>query len=148
MTNAADPQNPSPIVYTRWTFLRDAALFQGKLLIDGFRDVLLMPAAFFAAVIDVITRADPPGYRFYEVVHFGRQTEDWIGLFEAAERAPKSVQPRRGIDLPSIDDFVVEVEQKIRAEHQKGDISASAKQAFDRVLEAARNAAARATESR
>lgn len=123
-------------------FLRDAVVFQGKLLFDGLRDLVLMPVALIATVADVISREEPHGRRFYDVVHFGKQTENWINLFGAAERAPETDTPRPTMDGPSLDDFVDEFEQKLRSEHEKGDLSASAKEAFERIAEAARNAAA------
>lgn len=141
MTNLVDMQPPSPQVNTRWTFLRDAVVFQGKLLLDGFRDLFLMPVALVASVVDLVSSADPPGRRFYEIVHFGRQTEQWINLFEAAGRAPDSDERRLDIDLPSIDEVVDQFEQRIRAEGENGDISASAKQAIDRIVAAAKKAA-------
>ena len=125
---------------TRGRFLRDAALFQGKLAVDGFRDLCLMPVALIATILDAITRAEPPGRMFYEVLHFGRQTERWIDLFGAAGRAPNPDESRMPVDIPSLDDFVEQFEQKLRTERENGDVSASAKEAIDRLVRAARSA--------
>jgi hypothetical protein len=73
-------------------------------------------------------------------VHFGKQTEQWIDLFEAADRAPETDRPRPEIDAPSLDELANQLERKLRREHAEGDISASAKEAIERILEAAQNA--------
>jgi hypothetical protein len=124
----------------RKVFIRDAALFHGKLLLDGLRDFILFPAALIAALVDVVRRDDPPGRHFYDVVHFGQQTERWIDLFEVVDRAPETDMPRPTLEGPSLDNLVDEVEAKLRAGHEKGEISAAAKQAIDQILEAAKKA--------
>jgi hypothetical protein len=35
----------------RWTLLRDLAVLQVKLLVDGFRDLVLVPASLIAGII-------------------------------------------------------------------------------------------------
>jgi hypothetical protein len=69
----------------RFPVLRDVVVFQGKLLIDGLRDLLLSPVSIFAALIDLLVPGDDGGKRFYGVVRFGRRTERWINLFGAAD---------------------------------------------------------------
>jgi hypothetical protein len=124
----------------RRVFLRDAAVFHGKLLLDGLRDVILFPVALVTAVVDAVRRDEPPGRHFYDVVHFGKETERWINLFEAVDRAPETGQPRPHIEGPSLDEFVDDLERKFKAGHDKGEISAPAKQAIDQILEAAKKA--------
>jgi hypothetical protein len=121
-------------------FLRDAAVFHGKLLLDGFRDVVLFPVALITVLVDVVRRDDPPGRRFYDVVHFGKQTERWIDLFEAADRAPETDRPRPEIDGPSLDEFIDDFGQKLKDGHEKGELSASAKRTVEQILEAAKKA--------
>lgn len=95
----------------RKTLLRDALVFQGKLVVDGLRDLVLCPIALGAAVLDVVQGDKARRSHFYEVVHYGRRTERWIDLFEAAERAPQ--QPRPDIDLPSFDECVDRFEDQL-----------------------------------
>lgn len=95
----------------RKTLLRDALVFQGKLVVDGLRDLVLCPIALGAAVIDFMQGDSRRRNHFYEVVHYGRRTERWINLFEAAERAPH--KPRPDIDLPSIDECVDRFEDQL-----------------------------------
>lgn len=140
MTNHEDTEGPAPELDARRRFLRDAVVFQGKLVVDGLRDLILMPVALVAAGIDLVKRDEPAGRRFYDVVDFGKQTEHWIDLFEAVGRAPDTDRPRLKIDAPTLDEFVDQFERKLQAEQEKGDISAAAKQAVERILDAARKA--------
>lgn len=136
-TNAAETiQEQDP----RKVFFRDAIVFHGKLLLDGLRDFLLFPVSIVMTLVDLIRRDDPPGHRFYDVLHFARETEQWIDLFEAADRAPDTDRPRPNIDAPSLDDFVDDIGQKLKDGHEKGELSASAKQTVERILEAAKKA--------
>lgn len=81
----------------RWRTFKDVLLFQGKLLIDGLRDLLLSPVSIVAALIDLVVPGDDKGRRFYAVVRFGRRTERWINLFSAADRHDPEIPPS-GID--------------------------------------------------
>ncbi len=134
MTDESNGTPPVPEPNWRWQFARDVLVFQGKLLMDGLRDLTLSPISIFAALIDVFKGGDRAGRHFYDVVHFGRQTELWINLFEAADRAPETERPRPEIDFPSIDDFVNRFEDMIKEEYQRGDISASAKRVVDETV--------------
>ena len=124
----------------RRIFIRDAVIFHGKLLLDGLRDFILFPVTLVAALVDLVQRKDPPGRHFYDAVHFGRETEKWIDLFEAASRAPPSEQPRPNMDGPSLDDFVDDIETKVRERYEKGELSAAARDAVEQIMEAARKA--------
>jgi hypothetical protein len=103
--------------------------------------------ALVASLADVISREPPHGRRFYDVVHFGRQSEEWINLFGAAERAPETDKPRPTFNAPDLDTFVDEFERKLRTEYEKGGLSAAAKDALESMLETARKAAGRRPES-
>lgn len=137
MTNQENADAPQQEKRSRKIFLRDAVVFQGKLLVDGLRDLTMSPVSIIAAIIDLIKGGDTHGRYFYDVLHFGRHTEKWINLFEAADRAPDTEQPRPNIDLPSIDEFVNRFENMIAEEYKRGDISASAKRVVDETVLAA-----------
>ena len=137
MTDEIKGTPPVPETNWRWQFGRDVLVFQGKLLMDGLRDLTLFPISIFAALVDVIKGGDRPGRHFYDVVHFGRQTEIWIHLFEAADRAPETERPRPQIDIPSVDEYVSRLEGMIKQEYDRGDISASAKRVVDETIHAA-----------
>ena len=130
----------------RSRFLRDAAVFHGKLMLDGVRDVVLFPVSIVAVAIDLLRPTEPQGRRFYDVLHFARETEKWINLFEAAERAPDIGQPRLNIAGPRLDEFIDDVEGKLRDGYESGELSAKAREAVEQMLDAAKRTMERSGE--
>ena len=64
-------------------------MFQVKLLVDGFRDLILLPASLIAGLISFLhTDGERVGPEFYRVIAAGKQSEDWIDLFGAVDHAP------------------------------------------------------------
>lgn len=72
---------------TRWVILRDLAIFQIKLALDGLKDVIFIPISFGAAVLDIFFPGRRPGERFYFIMRAGERFERWLDLFGAAEKA-------------------------------------------------------------
>ena len=131
----------------RHVFLRDALVFHTKLMLDGFRDVILFPVSLLAVLYDFVKRDGPPGRHFYEVMHFARETEHWINLFEAARRVPETDEARPVIDGPSFDEFVDHIEMKLKSGHEEGDLSEKAKETFGQIIAAARKTMERSARS-
>ena len=79
----------SPDRPDRKTLIRDVAMFQVKLVVDGFRDLILLPASLIAGLISFFhTEGEAAGPEFYRVISVGKQSEDWIDLFGAVDHAP------------------------------------------------------------
>lgn len=77
-----------------WPQLRKFIVFQLKLIIDAFRDILLIWLSLGAFIIDLILQNDGPDSYFEKVLRFGRRTERSINLFNqfgAQERGDRSV---------------------------------------------------------
>lgn len=100
----------------RFPVFRDVVLFQGKLLVDGLRDLVLSPISIGAALIDLLVPGDDGGRRFYSVVRFGRRTERWINLFGAADRHDPDISPQ-GVDV-----LVDELERVVRDSSRREEI--------------------------
>jgi hypothetical protein len=66
---------------SRIRLIRETAVFQIKLLADGFRDALLIPISLIAAAVGFLRGGDEPDREFRRVLELGRQTERWINLF-------------------------------------------------------------------
>ena len=60
---------------------REAAVLQIKLVVDGFRDALLIPISLVAAIIGIFRGGEDADREFREVLKLGRRTERWINLF-------------------------------------------------------------------
>ena len=119
-----------------WTLLRDIGVLQVKLIIDGFRDLLLVPASLIAGVVSLLnTQKGKPGSEFYELVDIGRQSERWINLFGAIRNAPVNIRNRDHFGDADIDEIVARVENFVVDEYQRGGVTAQAKARLDKVLE-------------
>ncbi len=117
---------------TRWEMLRDAIVLQGKLFIDGIRDLVLGPVAIAAAILDILGVGERAGRHFYDVVRFGRATEHWINLFGAADQLP----PGGSSDSPQgLDAVVTLLERVVVQEYERGGMTATAKEAVDRAID-------------
>lgn len=70
-----------------WVILRDLAIFQVKLAMDGLKDVIFMPFSIIAAALDLLLPGERPGHRFYFVLRVGERFDRWLSLFGAAQKA-------------------------------------------------------------
>lgn len=120
--------------YTRAHLLRDSLVFQGKLLLDGFRDLALVPVSIIATMLDLFSKSEPPAQHFRSVLRFGRRTERWIGLFTAAERVPGDLEVADdGLDdVPNVDTMVDQIERLIVTEYERDGSSGSPRELVDR----------------
>ena len=57
-------------------------VFQLKLYVDAFRDVVLSALSFFAFLFDVVLMRDPQSGYFEKVLALGGRSERLINLFE------------------------------------------------------------------
>ena len=103
---------------SRGQLLRDTFVFQFKLAVDGLRDLVLSPVSLFAALLDFVTGSD----RFYRLLDLGRQSERWINLFGTHDDA-------------GLDQTVSKVEELVREQYQKGNMTETAKEAVNRALD-------------
>ncbi len=130
-----DP-NTEAAEHGRTELIRDAVFFQGKLLLDGVRDLVLVPISIVAALIDLATGEKPAGRRFYSVVQLGRRSEHWINLFGAADRSPHENRWGHGEQSVRLDDLVEQVEKVVKDQYAEGGVSGSARNALNKALDA------------
>lgn len=60
---------------TRAEMARDIAVFQGKLVVDGLRDGMLMPITLAAGVVGLVSKNQRATPMFYDILRFGQRTE-------------------------------------------------------------------------
>lgn len=113
----------------RWRLIRDALVFQLKLMADATRDLLLSPLSIIAVVVDLLSHpsSNEQSY-FYRLLRMGRSSERWINLFAAAT-------PRRRPTDASMDFWLQQMEQVLVKEYERGGITANAKNAVDESLD-------------
>lgn len=66
--------------------IHDTVVLQLKLIVDGFRDLVLLPVCLGAGVWGLVRHQKNPGRYLYRVLSYGRLSEKWIGLFDEADK--------------------------------------------------------------
>ena len=128
----------------RWTLIRDIAVLQVKLIVDGFRDLVLVPASLVAGIWSLFSGSvDRPGPQFYQLIGLGKQSELWINLFKAYENAPPEVRKEHGFGVASMDELVEKVESFVVEEYQRGGVTKQAKDRIDEALNAIQRSTSR-----
>jgi hypothetical protein len=121
----------------RWVLIRDVGVLQVKLIIDGFRDLLLVPASLVAGIISLVrTENGQPGPEFYRLVGAGKRSEHWINLFGALKNAPAGVIEPEELAEADMDELINRVEIFVIDEYQRGGVTAQAKARLDKALAA------------
>ena len=119
-----------------WILIRDVAVLQVKLIVDGFRDLVLIPASIVAAIVSVArTEKGVPGPEFYNLLLMGKHSEQFINLFGALRNAPPGVAPDDIKTMAEMDDIVSRVETFVVDEYKRGGVTAQAKTRIDEALE-------------
>lgn len=123
----------------RWTLVRDIGVLQVKLIVDGLRDLLLVPASLIAGLLSLLSNdLARPGPYFYQLLDLGKQSERWINLFGALQNAPADLRQVEPFPKADMDELVGRLETFMIDEHKRGGITAQAKNRFDTALNAFR----------
>jgi hypothetical protein len=134
MNTPPEKQQSSP---DRWTLVRDIAVLQAKLIVDGLRDLILVPASLVAGIVSLFSSEDgQQGSQFYRLLSVGKQSERWINLFGALENAPPGLDHIEPFPDADMDELVGRLESFVVSEHKRGGITAHAKERFDRAINA------------
>ena len=119
----------------RWTLIRDLAVFQVKLLFDGFRDLLLLPISLIAGFVSLIKGGRQPSSEFYDLLKLGRRSEHWINLFGAATHLHGPATEEDRFPVEDVDEMVSRVESYVVDEFHRGGVTAQAKERLDKALD-------------
>ena len=114
----------------RSELIRNAVVFQLKLVADGFRDLMLLPVSLVATIIGLLRGGDEPDREFKQVIDIGRQSEQWINLFGNHEH-PEDANPGASIDV-----LFTKVEATLKQHYQAAGTSKSAQAEIDEALQA------------
>jgi hypothetical protein len=75
------------IGHSRKVIIRDLAIFQAKMFIDGLKGVVLFQVSIAAAVIDLLFGGKKRGRFFYKVLELSERFDLWLNLYSAREAA-------------------------------------------------------------
>ncbi len=121
----------------RWTMLRDLGVLQVKLIVDGLRDIVLVPLSLVAGVVSIASGKDGrPGPQFYHLLAWGKQSEVWINLFGAVKNSPEEIEQPQPFGDKDIDDIVGRFESFVVDEVKRGGVTSQAKERLDKILNA------------
>jgi hypothetical protein len=128
-------QTPAENEAPHWTLIRDLGVLQVKLIVDSFRDLVLLPASIIAAIVS-ISRSEngKPGPEFYKLLAAGKHSEHFINLFGALRNAPAGIDPQDVAGGAEMDDIVSRVESFVVDEYKRGGVTAQAKSRIDEAL--------------
>jgi hypothetical protein len=127
------PQDSS----SRWNLARDIAVFQGKLIVDGLRDLIMVPASLIAGIISLASTSDgQPGTHFYRLLGVGKESERWINLFGALRNAPPDLELPEAFPGADLDDIVGKVEAYVIEDQKRGGMTAQARKRLEKALSA------------
>lgn len=118
----------------RWTLIRDILVLQVKLVVDGLRDVILVPISLLIGIISLVQAGDSSDSKFYELLRLGRRSERWINLFGAVERVYGPALADDHFPAESMDEMVSRVESFVVEEYRQGGVTRQAKDQLDRAL--------------
>jgi hypothetical protein len=101
MSKANSPGDPP----SRSKIVRDVLIFQVKLWLEGFKDILLMPLSLGAAAIDLVFRGSKSRGTLYSVMKLGDRFERWVHLYAALEKT-EGRQKTETVHVDSLDDLL------------------------------------------
>jgi hypothetical protein len=105
-----------------------------KLLVDGLRDLVLVPISLLIGIVSLLKAGNTSGIEFYELLRVGRRSERWINLFGAAERVYGPGINEDRFPAEDIDQMVSRVESFVVDEYRQGGVTRQAKDQLDRAL--------------
>jgi hypothetical protein len=73
--------------HDRWIVIRDLAIFQVKLALEGLKDIVVSQLSIGAAALDLLFPTARRGARFYSVMRYAERFDNWLSLYSAAEAA-------------------------------------------------------------
>lgn len=91
--------------------VRDLAVFQLKLLIDGLADFVMIWVSLAAAVLDLIAPTEARGKRFYATMRAAEKFDDWLNLHGAANVALEHPEGLFGASRAGADSLLGQIEK-------------------------------------
>ena len=119
----------------RGELIRNAVIFQLKLMADGLRDLVLLPVSLVATLVGLLRGGDEPEREFLRVIEIGRESEQWINLFGHHD-APESPNA-----VASIDTLFTKLEETLKQQYLTSGVSQKVKVEIDEALKAAQDQA-------
>ncbi len=98
----------------RKVLIRDFLIFQLKLYLDAFGDLIFSVAGTVALVLDLIFGGRRPGRLFYYVLRLGERWDLWLSLYRAAKDAEITSDGLFGASRRGADTMLGKLEEMVR----------------------------------
>ena len=104
------------LVTSRGVTLRDFLIFQLKLTLDGFKDMVVFGLSIGAIVLDFIAGRGRRPRLFYSVVQVSERFDAWLNLHGAVQRLyeTESEDGLFGVSEAGSDTLIGQIEQLVR----------------------------------
>lgn len=112
----------------RGDLIRNTVVFQLKLMVDGLRDLVLLPISLIASLVGFLRGGDEPDREFKQVINLGRESERWIDLFGNHNTADSAHA------VTSMDALFLKVEETLKQQYKTVPISDHARNEIDEAL--------------
>ncbi|MDP9348944.1 MAG: hypothetical protein M3P24_07375 [Gemmatimonadota bacterium] len=99
---------------TRGVLVRDLFLFQIKLFLDSLKDLALLQASFWAALVDLVFIRHTHGRCFYAVLRASERVDLWLNLYGASKEAGRDSDGLFGTSRAGEDTFLGKLEELVR----------------------------------
>ena len=108
-------RNPMTVT-SRKVVLRDFVIFQVKLALDGFKDMVVFGLSIGAIVLDFISGQGRRPRLFYSVVRVSERWDMWLNLHAAAKRLEEEDADDGffGVSEAGSDTLIGQIEQLVR----------------------------------
>jgi len=119
-------RNPMTVT-SRKVVMRDFLIFQIKLALDGFKDMVVFGLSIGAIVLDFISGRGKRPRLFYSVVRVSERWDMWLNLHSAARRLEEEGADDGffGVSEAGSDTLIGQIEQLVRGgdkpKDQRGD---------------------------
>lgn len=108
------PKKKPMTIATRGVTLRDFAIFQVKLLLDGLKDAVVFNLSIAAMVIDFIAGRGRRPRLFYSVLRLSERWDLWLNLHSVVDRLEESEDGLFGVSEAGSDTLVGQIEHLVR----------------------------------
>ena len=98
----------------RLVLLRDLAIFQIKLVLDGLKGVLVLQLSVASAVFDLIFGRPGRPLLFYRVLRLSERFDLWLNLYKASSAAGTDEDGLFGASRAGSDSLVGKLEEIVR----------------------------------
>lgn len=113
---------------SRLQLLLNLGVFQLKLLMDGIRDILLVPIALGCGLFGIVFGGNHPDRWFNQLLHYGRRSDRFINLFNQHDDNNTQSQP-------TSDEMLAPYREKLVSQAQNSPLAAKANQLVDQITD-------------